>query len=100
MKRVMFVIIIGILLVGISNAQDKKVVKDTTLSLSIPALEKQVSDLQTALQNQTKSLEEAKTFVENTQKNIISLQASINAIQAVLNDKTFRINKNEKGGNK
>ena len=100
MKRVISVIIVGILLVGISNAQDKKVVKDTTLSLSIPALEKQVTDLQTALQTQIKNRDDAKTFLENTEKNILSLQASINTVQAILSDKSFRIDKNEKGSHK
>jgi hypothetical protein len=96
---VAFLLLALVLCSSIVFAQDKDVKKDkvdTTLTLSIPVLEKQQADLQSALQNTIKNRDDAKAFVEKSEKDIVALQASINTINAVLKDPSFKVTKKKK----
>jgi hypothetical protein len=76
-------------------AQEKVVgaVKDTTVTLSISAIDKQIVELKAELEKQIKARDEARAFLETTERNIVSITATLNTIDVLKNGLMYRSGK-------
>jgi hypothetical protein len=95
-KLASFTLVFALLLsTMIINAQEKKnqTPTDTTLTLSLPALEKKIAELKVEYEKQIKARDDAKVFLQTTENNIVSLTAMINTIETLKRDMQFQIKK-------
>jgi septal ring factor EnvC (AmiA/AmiB activator) len=94
MKRVMVVLFAFALFTCCAvDAQPKK---DTTVTLSLPALDGKIKQFNEQLAQSQKNLDDAQKFVEQTKQNILQIQAILSTLETVKKDTALQIkNKNE-----